>query len=276
MQTKKLCITIAGLMFSAVAANAMAAMTTLVPNIKGFNALNLHDSGKVMLRQGNRDAISIQVPQRAVPYMNVYRSGKTLNLGMKDHPFHLVQQPIYTITMRHIQGLTDSNSGKIHVLTPVQTQRLSIALHNSGFINMQSVQVDGPAAIILHNSGHFYASRLQAKNTSVYLANSGSVRIDHLRSDQLSTTIHNSGHVRLNQGSVQQENLSMTNSGVYMAHGVSAKHASVVMRNSGHATLTVNGSMSIRKRGSGQLFIYGRPRIDRFNINNSSGIHMMD
>ena len=113
------------------------------------------------------------MPQRLVPYMNIYRSGKVLNLGVKDHSFHVRNQPIYLVTMRHIRGIVDRNSGSVQAQTPIYTHYMSIDLHNSGQITIPSLKVDATASLSLSNSGYLHINQLQAQHASIYLANMG-------------------------------------------------------------------------------------------------------
>lgn len=258
-----------------MSAAACAQVVTIHPNLQGFNKVNLVDSGQLILKQGAKDSVSIRVPDRAVSYLNVYNSDKTLHLGLKDHPFHLSQAPVYVVTMQHISNITDSNSGVVSVKTPVNTNSLEINVKNSGQINLPNANVDGSASLILHNSGGIHMNRLHAKNITLYLANSGHIQIGQVRSTQLSASIKNSGQIQLHQGQVHQENLFMQNSGRFDAKDVVAQNASVNMQNSGMAMLHVVANISIRKQGSGQLYIYGNPRLNHFEVRNSSGLHII-
>ena len=254
---------------------ASAGIITLSPKIQGFNQVDLQSSGQVLLRQGNQDRIQVQIPEQLAPYMNIYRSGKVLHLGVKDHPFQIFGQPIYLITMRHIRGLIDRNSGTIQVQTPIFTNYMNLVLHNSGQINIPNLKVDGTASLTLKNSGYLSINQLQAQSTSIYLANSGQISVSHLRSETVNTTIRNSGHVNLRNGRVKQEDITLKNSGHYQAPNLIARNAKVHMRNSGNIAIHVNKHLDIYKRGSGELYVYGSPKMRTFNVKNASGIHMM-
>jgi|GEM_PF-4401298 len=275
MRLKSLMGLVVGVAMAISTALAYAGIVTLRPKITGFNQVVLQNSGELILRQGAQDSIVMKVPAKLKNYMNVYKAGNVLNMGIKDHPFRIWHHPVYLVTMKHITGIAIGNSGQIEVKTPIHTNSLAITLKNSGQINIPNVQVNGPASVILHNSGRIHIGQLQAQNISLYLANSGHININNIRSSQLSGSIRNSGEINLAAGQAHQENVSMKNSGQYLAKNVVAQNASVVMHNSGRVAVHVVKNISIRKRGAGQLFVYGHPRINHLDVHNASGMHMV-
>ena len=266
--------TIIGASLTLLSLSAMAGIVTLHRHIKNFNQIDLHSSGQVYIQQGNQDSIVVKVPQRVAKYMDIYKTRKTLHLTIDNHPFHIRRQPVYYITMRHIRGLIDRNSGLMQMNTPIRSNQLNIVLHKGGQINLGRVSVNNGTTIQLNNSGQIQIKNLQTQSAQLTLTNSGLINIDQLEAGAISSYLRNSGTINIHNGRVKSEYVTVRNSGHYQAGNLIARHADVTMHNSGHVVIRVNGTLAITKRGSGDLTVYGHPRMTRYDVRNSSSIHM--
>ncbi|ASK78800.1 hypothetical protein CF386_07230 [Paraphotobacterium marinum] len=125
---------------------------TISKDVSGFSSLLINSSGTVYLRQGNKDSVKIIIEKNLIPYLDVDNSSHELSLSIeKNRPE--ASQVKYYITMKEIKNLKSVNSGKIMILTPLRTKQLTLAVENSGLIDIDKVYNTGVTNLLLKNSG---------------------------------------------------------------------------------------------------------------------------
>jgi hypothetical protein len=210
------------------------------------------------------------------PYMQILRSGDVLELGMADHRQEDEgQNPVYTVTMKSIDGIRDRNSGRVIVNGVIKTDQLSIVVHNSGHVQTGKLKVGDTVHISMNNSGNLAIPLLSAKDARIYLGNSGTINIKKLRAHALTTTIRNSGRVTIDGGRVDQQTVYVHNSGHYDATDMYSSAATISLHNAGHVQARVNGDVQITKRNSGSIKLYGTPVITNLDVPGNHGIDIV-
>ena len=251
---------------------AMAQSVTVNKDIKNFNKVSLNSAAKLLLKQGSKYSVKIKADQRILPDLIVYKSGDTLNLGLKENDYRDKTVTFY-VTMPNIIAIKDNNSGVVNVLTAIKEKTLVLSLHNSSHImTTKNIVVDGDTAVTLANSGAISLGNLKTKNLNLKLANSGNIKINTLLAVGLTSSIKNSGTISIAGGSVHHQNLGIYNSGTFKASNLKSKTAQITMKNSGSIYAHVSDAISVDLSDGGDLHLYGKPRINHIAISGSGRI----
>ena len=265
------------LVSAAVAMTTMANTVSLLPKVRGFNRLDLQTDASVVLRQDPEDWISVDATPKMASYLHIYKTGSTLHLGLKPHPgVYFKSMPHFVVFMRHINGLSVKNRGHVDVVGPINSNALSIALHNSGQILMPYVRVPGLVSLFLKNSGRVDIKEMHARHLIMQVNNSGHIQIHNLNARNMNTVIHNSGQVNIDSGYIRHQNITVHNAGSYHAGKAISFGANIHMRNAGDVRVRVNGPVSIAKHGSGHIYLYGHPIIKQVSSNHAGGVLVTD
>lgn len=252
---------------------AMPQPLVIPKNISGFNKVSLTGQGELILKQGPKDSVKIQIESALVPDLNVYKSGSTLNLGLKKNNDKASSLKYY-VTMKNINAINDRNSGAVNLATDINTNMLTLSLKNSGSITTKNVVVDGETSVMLGSSGTISLGDLKTKTLNLNLASSGTIDISNVSADSLTSSLRNSGTISISGGAVNHQNVTVYNSGTYRADQLTSKKADIKIRNSGSIYANVSDEISVDISGSGDLYLYGKPSFK--SVSTTSGnIHTM-
>ena len=180
--------------------------------VTGFTGLGLAVPGRVELRQGTPEAVTIEADDNLLPEIQtvveggklMIRFGRKLSVGGK---------PVIRIrvTAPSFESISISGSGDV-VAASLAVPTLAIAVSGSGEVKLANVQVDTLKASIsgsgdieaggkatevvakIAGSGDLEAGKLDARRVSVSIAGSGDVEVR--AAESLSATIAGSGDVR--------------------------------------------------------------------------------
>lgn len=204
--------------------------------VGSFQAIELHASMNLVVRQGAREALELRADDNLLALVEtrvVNRSGvPTLEIRTRDGSPYSSRNPI-TLTVDVVTLSSLSLRGSGHVSGDgFKAPTLKIAMAGSGDIKMQKLSLD-EASLKTSGSGN---ARLSGKVARLSLSISGSGDIDtrDLEADEVSVSIAGSGDASVNAGKAL--NVSIAGSGD--------------VEYTGSATLksSVAGSGSVKKR----------------------------
>jgi predicted small secreted protein len=179
--------------------------------VSGFDKVNLTGNGEATIIQGDSESLVIEAEENILPLLESKVVDGALNLGPKDNSVVNPTRPIkYTITMKEINEIRTSGSGKINA-AEIATSVLGIDLSGSGEVNVPSliadtislnqigsggVSIGGQVTdqiIIMSGSGDYDAAELDSRIADVRVSGSGKtiLRVE----DVLDVEISGSGRV---------------------------------------------------------------------------------
>ena len=179
--------------------------------VSGFDKVNLTGSGEATITQGDSESLVIEAEENILPQLESKVIDGTLNIGPKDNKIINPTRPIkYTITMREINGISASGSGKINA-AEIATSVLDVDLSGSGEVNISSLIADTISLnqigsgdigiggqvtdqiIILSGSGEYDAAELDSRIADAQVSGSGNAILKV--EDVLDVEISGSGRV---------------------------------------------------------------------------------
>ncbi|WP_108651992.1 head GIN domain-containing protein [Dongshaea marina] len=254
---------------------AMAETVSLTKDIQGFSKISLNSAGEVILKQGDKDSVRVEIDNTLLPELEVSKSWNTLNLGLKHSDDYRQGSVKFYVTMKDISEISSRNSGTIDVVTDINTKDLELSLKNSGSIHSKDINAKGETEIELVNSGDISLGQLKTNQLELELANSGSIDIDKLVADSLKSSLENSGSISISGGSVNHQEISLRNSGSYKAKDLESNTAKVDLSGSGSIYANVKNEISVDISGSGDLYLSGKPSFKSISTSGSGSIHSM-
>ncbi|HUS93979.1 MAG TPA: head GIN domain-containing protein [Patescibacteria group bacterium] len=110
--------------------------------VSGFDKVHLSGSGEVTIIQGDSESLVIEVEDNILPLLESEVVAGTLNLGPKENKLVNATKPIkYTITMREVNGISSTGSGKINA-AEIDAGVLGIELSGSGEVIITSLDAN--------------------------------------------------------------------------------------------------------------------------------------
>ena len=127
----------------------------------------------------------------------------------------------------------------------------------------------------LHLSGSLHANTGPIKTGQLELSvsGSGSIQIERLEADRLSSHLSGSGSTRV-EGKVDEQTVHISGSGSHYAGELRCQRADSHLSGSGQAKLWVKNDLVARISGSGSIDYYGHPRCD-IHTSGSGRVHRL-
>jgi hypothetical protein len=219
-----LCVS-TGLAALAWAPARAAELATETRPLAGFDSVAARGSIDIVLRQGAREAVTVQAERDLLPLIEtVVEPGRVLRIGLKKgESMHTRQPVVVTVDVVELKSLSGSGSGDILVET-LKTPALSLSLSGSGDAQLRQLQA-GEFRVNIAGSGDVAAAgsvgRFEAS-----IAGSGDVRAQDLSADDVRVNIAGSGDARVTAHKALS--VSIVGSGDVQYSGEAAVRSSVV------------------------------------------------
>jgi len=164
-------------------------------SVSGFQAIALHTSMKLVLRQGTREGIELRADDNLLPLIEtavVDRGGvPTLEIGAKKGSSFSTNNPmVATIDLITLRALSISGSGDV-TGDALKTPGLAVAISGSGNVRLKQLAADEIAAKV-SGSGDIEFSGRTAK-LGISISGSGDVKTRGLEADDVTVSVAGSG-----------------------------------------------------------------------------------
>jgi DUF4097 and DUF4098 domain-containing protein YvlB len=183
-----------------------------VRNVRGFDSVSFGTSGRLIITQGDREALEIEAAAGDLRNIVTEVRGSTLYIGREGTgSVFSIRPPVFRLTMTKIAALETHSSGRIEV-NNLRARALKIRISSSGGISIDSlvaesldVQVSSSGSfsvagsveqqdIRLSSSGNYLAKNLASTRARVTVSSSGSATLRV--SESLDANVTSSGDVR--------------------------------------------------------------------------------
>lgn len=159
--------------------------------IQSFNKIQISGAYKVVVMQGNQDALKITTDSNIVPLVITQVKDKQLNIhNKKGISFSLTKPVMIQVIVKNLQHIAASGANEL--ILPNFDGR-SLKIQTSGSIEANLSGKVGQLDMQISGSGQVNASNLVAKKVKIRLIGSGKVRVH--ATDQLDTKITGSGSI---------------------------------------------------------------------------------
>ena len=160
--------------------------------VSHFTGLALEVPGKLELRMGDSEGVSIETDDNVLPLIETVVENGTLKIRPSKRNLNLKTRNLkIVVNARRIERLALGGSGSIDA-DALRAPRLNIDLGGSGDIQVRGLESD-TVAVNLGGSGDFKAGEGKARKLSVSIGGSGTVDMGRVQSDSASVSVAGSG-----------------------------------------------------------------------------------
>jgi hypothetical protein len=191
-------------------------------DVAGFNKIRLDGAGRLLIKQGDSEALKIEAEENIMDELTSEVSGTTLVLGYRNRPWWrsiLPTRPIvYDLTVVDLNELTLNGAGDLNIEN-LETASLEITMNGAGQIDVVG---------------------LMSESLSVHIAGTGTVAID---------------------GEASSQSISIEGAGNYQAGDLQTLSTEITIDGLGNATIWATESLDITINGGGSVNYYGSPGV---------------
>ena len=230
--------------------------------LASFNRISIAISGNVTMKQGKREAISIETDHNLQRYILTEVRNDTLFISFSKEVtnFQPSEPNRVFLEFKELEGLESSGSSNVKSDTLIGEQ-MAIRLDGSGNIEIDRMKVDC-LFVELSGSGSIHSEDVQTNTLGIALGGSGDVQIDRLATSEIDIEILGSGDVKL-AGRAKEQKIDIPGSGDYDAGDLQSEISVIGMVATGKVTVWVKEHLSIRiYPGKGKVVFYGNPTLE--------------
>ncbi len=160
--------------------------------VSGFSGLSLGTPGRVELRIGNSESVTVEADDNVLPLLETVVEDGVLKIrpARRDLGFSSTSIRI-VVQARAIERLSLGGSGSIHA-DPLRAKRLDIDMGGSGEIRLKGVEAD-TLSVSLAGSGDIEAEGGSVEKLSVSIKGSGDVDLGRVQAASASVSVAGSG-----------------------------------------------------------------------------------
>ena len=163
-----------------------------VRQVSHFTGLALEVPGKLELRLGDTESVTIETDDNLLPLVETVVENGTLKIRPSKRNLNLKTKNLKIVVQaRQIERLALGGSGSVDA-DLLRAPRLNIDLGGSGEINVRNLESES-VAVSLGGSGDFKAGGGNARKLSVSIGGSGTVDMGRVQSDSASISVAGSG-----------------------------------------------------------------------------------
>lgn len=252
----------------------------------GITNIHLLGSYDLILSQGENEYVTIIADSEYIDEIEARVKGDTLALGEKSRStwgwFYRRhdREVTFEVQVRELKNLVNRGSGSVQLQTFRLDDKLELAIHGSGELNAQLIQVEELELDVM-GSGTAKASRVEAGEVDLSVHGSGDVEIRELYANringdgdlpQVAVAAFGSGDIKIHEGEAREVEITLTGSGDIDLAGVLARRAEIKINGSGDAAVNASGKLDITINGSGDVLYYGEPAEIERSIRGSGDI----
>jgi hypothetical protein len=192
-------VVLAGLAVATAAGAATSGSGNVVTEnraVTGFSAIALRGGIDLVVRQGEREGVTVRAEDNIMPLVQTTVEGGTLRIQLKPGESIRTHRKIeVAVDLIQLKSLSAAGSGDIRV-QPLKSPALSLSVSGSSDARFEQLEV-GSLVIGIAGSGDVSA-RGKAGKIDISIAGSGDVRAQELAADDVSISIAGSGDASVN------------------------------------------------------------------------------
>ncbi len=216
-------------------ASGLWAQTKDTRDVGSFDAIAMNISGKVYVKQGNKNEVIVEAREDDLEKVRTEVSGGRLSIS--------------TRSSRSWFSWGDGFDGRVNVYITVK--------------ELSGVSVSGSGDVIGQ-------SLFKADNFETSISGSGDIEIE-IDVKTVESRISGSGNIEL-KGSAKRARLGISGSGKYFAEELKVDDYDITITGSGRAAITTYGELDVRIAGSGSVYYSGEPTGVNTNVSGSGRV----
>ncbi len=182
-------------------------------SLSGITAIELRNSTRVHIVQGNSQEVAVKAYGNLLPYLETRVEGQTLIITYKDHTNVWNDNSEVFLTLPALESISVSGSGNMDVSGAFESPGFKVTVSGSSNIKMQGGSADN-YTVEISGSGNINGYGFKTRNANVNISGSGNVQV--YASESLKANVSGSGNVRY-QGAPPSIKSVVTGSGNVVA-----------------------------------------------------------
>lgn len=207
-------------------------MVTEAREVGSFEAIQLDGAGKLIITQGESNALQIEAEDNILPYLESSVVEETLKLGFHDKLWERTLLPTEPITY--------------------------------------SLVVTDLKALTFNGAGDLEMNQLDSDTLSITVNGASNVQINKLTADSLQIQINGTGKVSIG-GEVATQTVGIDGAGTVQNGDLKSSQTTITANGLAIATVWVTDHLEVTFNGGGTLNYFGEPAIIQ-NINGAANI----
>lgn len=160
-----------------------------------FSGVALSLPGKVEVRSGGREGITIETDANLLPLIETVVENGTLKIRGKDHMTPKTRNLKFVVQAREVERLSVAGSGDIDA-DAVRGQHIRLDIGGSGDIKVRKAE-GGEIGANVSGSGDLQVDEGNVRSLSLSIAGSGDADLARVRSDDAKVNIAGSGDAKI-------------------------------------------------------------------------------
>lgn len=254
-------------------------------NVSAFNAITASSGWDIIVRQGNRQSVSIEVSEtmldRAIievknGTLHIYNESSKQSFSWKDlrkmrnTTRNTVQKAYVTVT--DLKNIKVSGGVDIHFETPLKTTNFDLTM--SGGSDLENLSLDCTDFTGNFSGGCDAEIRfLSARNITANVSGGSDIKLFDINAQQCRIDASGGCDVKL-KGKTQEFTINASGGCDVSASDFEARNCNAGFSGSADGEIRVTESLDITVSGSSDVVCYGNPRQVEKRVNKSSSLKM--
>ena len=243
-------------------------------NVGNFTSINASGGWDVIVKQGNRQGVSIEISKNIADYAVVEVKGGTLHIYNKSGINSLSWNKVRNVTRKAYVTVTDlrelQTSGGVDVIfeTPIKTANFKVTM--SGGSDMENLSLSCNSFKGTFSGGCDAKVRFSsAKNITVDASGGSDVELHDINAEQCDITVSGGCDAELS-GKTRQLTLDASGGCDVSANGLAAQFCDASFSGAADGKINVTENLDITVSGASDVICYGNPRDVKKSVHRSS------
>jgi len=198
--------------------------------VSGFDRVTLKEFGKLIITQGEQEALTIETHPDLLPRIISDVRGGELILGIKGG-----------ILDKFTDFLSSSLAGHRITFKLTVKELRSLSISGAASVSLKAIQTDS-IAYRLSGAGSINSEGLSAQSVDVHLSGAGKIELS---------------------GRAREQNVVISGAGGYVARKLETKKATVALSGAGKGIVWAVDDLDVTISGLGSVDYYGEPKISQ-------------
>jgi len=277
------------------------AKTVQVINLSDIDTVTLKSYGNLFITQGDKNTLWVETVKANLHNIKVINKNRQLVIKSIDQSsswldsinlfkspyelnFYLIVKNLEFIDLDGSGNITIDREMKLNKLNIdlngsgdfnaiiIKTDNFSININGSGALNINSILSDNFSKFKVAGSGDLNIASISDAKINIVISGSGNVNLKKVKTEDIDSEIIGSGKINV-AGIADTQKVSIIGSGNYYGKSLKSNKSDLYSTGGGNITVSSENFVSVNKLGSGDMNIYGKPKINSFNVEGSGSVH---
>jgi len=229
--------------------------------VSGFTRVVLDGIGRVDLKQGSEDSLTVEAPERLMQWIETKVHNGTLHLsfrrGLRLHDVGRLRI-VYEVCLRGVDALAINGAGSI-ATGPLRTGDFSLHIDGSGRIEIPDLDADS-LHVEIDGAGKIELGRASAATHRLEIDGAGRVETREATGESYRVNLDGTGKIAA-AGRVSEVEVRLNGTGKLELRDLQSQRAAMRIDGTGKITTWVEESLDVHINGFGKVQYRGEPSL---------------